>query len=119
MQGTITHAHSAQTLWRDGVKDYTLCGGDRRLVGADSGRGRGRGRSRADRGGMSPRAATEMLAAHEAAPVGPGRRDPLELAVLYADDNDTLDQAAQSIRDYGNAAGLQAGAHIVDDSLRA
>lgn len=23
--GTITHAHTAQFLWRDGIKDYTLC----------------------------------------------------------------------------------------------
>lgn len=24
--GTITHAQTAQSLWRDGIKDYTLCG---------------------------------------------------------------------------------------------
>jgi hypothetical protein len=23
--GTITHANTAQSLWRDGIKDYTLC----------------------------------------------------------------------------------------------
>jgi hypothetical protein len=28
--GTITHANTAQSLWRDGIKDYTLCPNRRR-----------------------------------------------------------------------------------------
>uniref|UniRef100_A0A383V947 Alginate lyase domain-containing protein n=1 Tax=Tetradesmus obliquus TaxID=3088 RepID=A0A383V947_TETOB len=28
--GTITHANTAQSLWRDGIKDYTLCSNGRR-----------------------------------------------------------------------------------------
>lgn len=28
--GTITHANTAQSLWRDGIKDYTLCNNGRR-----------------------------------------------------------------------------------------
>ena len=108
-QGTLTHAHSAQSLWRDGVKDYTLCGSDRRVAAPGTGGRRRRNRTDSTKTGLNAADAAGLLAAHDAAPEGAGRRDPLELAALYFDEDHTLSEAAQRIRDTGSSTSASAG----------
>ncbi|KAF8067393.1 MER3 [Scenedesmus sp. PABB004] len=84
--GTLTHAGTAQALWRDGVKDYTLCGARRRST-------RGAAAAAVGEAGWA--------------------RDPLELAALYANSTAEMPHALlMGEAAGGGGAGADAGAEV-------